>query len=946
VTAVEPNDSLQGTSVRPRKSPYQGLVPYSEDDSDYFFGRTVWRDVITDHLLAYRLTLLYGPSGVGKSSLLRAGVVHELRKVAAANLHLTGRPEILPAIVSQWSGDPIAAIQESLDLAGKRLWPTPPFAAPRGSLIEISSGWAERVDGRVLLVLDQFDEYFMYHETRPDGLALVDELTEVIADRAIPINLLISIREDALAKLDRFEGADVGLWENMLRIDHLDAEDAREAIEKPVERWNEVEAADGERITLEQNLVDAVIAEANARTVSIGSVGRGSLDLDESEAGGTRVEAPYLQLVMTRLWEEERRRGSTVLRVDTLNRMGGAQQIVRTHFDAVMRELPRRQRSRAAKVLQYLVTPAGTKIALPPSALAKWSNQKERRVVPILTTLSGGEQRILRTVSSPGDTSGATSYEIFHDRLADGILDWRRRYVRRRRLLRATAVLLGVLLAAGLAAARVIYNQHRSNAALEAEVAHYRIQRQQDLHTFRSRQKRLTTTAARSPFYARMVGPRGDAWFESDSSGSSADFSPDGREVAFPGPDGGVVVASPATGRRLYALHVGGGAGLVAYSPAGDAIGVEQSAARGGVWDRRSHHLRFRVTTDSSFNSLRFTRDGRQLVGAWHKGVAELWDVSKGKAARFGPLDRKTFFETAVSPDGSLIASAQGRRVGVWDVHSRKLLRTLEPGRSPTGVQFSPDSTSLLTVSPGRALLWDPRTGRRKTLQGAPPGITTPENGGVFLNLNRFWDFADGKVVIAGTKDLGIWSMRGKRLATIHDRHPTTIARFSPDGSIEVTGTDDGAIRAWSARGRLLAVLLPPGKGDDVEWLAFRPDGRLLVSGHDEGAVLAWKIAPDLAVTGTRVTATPGVVTVNARVVNLGLRKSATARLHVQGPDGLSAAVPVPSLAPGARRGVKLVLKRPREASGAIRVRVVPDVPSTDVRPENNEATQKIPPPK
>jgi predicted AAA+ superfamily ATPase len=62
------------------EAPYNGLMPYSEEDAPFFFGREREREVIIANLIASRLTLLYGASGVGKSSVLRAGVAHQLHK--------------------------------------------------------------------------------------------------------------------------------------------------------------------------------------------------------------------------------------------------------------------------------------------------------------------------------------------------------------------------------------------------------------------------------------------------------------------------------------------------------------------------------------------------------------------------------------------------------------------------------------------------------------------------------------------------------------------------------------------------------------------------------------------------------------------------------------------------------------------------------------------------
>ena len=59
-------------------SPYVGLAPFTEDQAPFFFGRERDQQFVVANLFATRLTILYGPSAAGKSSLLRAGVVREL----------------------------------------------------------------------------------------------------------------------------------------------------------------------------------------------------------------------------------------------------------------------------------------------------------------------------------------------------------------------------------------------------------------------------------------------------------------------------------------------------------------------------------------------------------------------------------------------------------------------------------------------------------------------------------------------------------------------------------------------------------------------------------------------------------------------------------------------------------------------------------------------------
>ena len=70
--------------------PYKGLQPYTEGDRAFFFGRERDAQVIISNLYAAPLTVFYGASGVGKSSVLRAGVLPRLRQ----------RRDVLPVVFS------------------------------------------------------------------------------------------------------------------------------------------------------------------------------------------------------------------------------------------------------------------------------------------------------------------------------------------------------------------------------------------------------------------------------------------------------------------------------------------------------------------------------------------------------------------------------------------------------------------------------------------------------------------------------------------------------------------------------------------------------------------------------------------------------------------------------------------------------------------------------
>ena len=97
-------------------SPYRGLMPFEDSDLDvlFFFGRERERELIEANLMASRLTVLYGETGVGKSSVLRAGVAHHLRGAAKRNLARTGEPGLAVVVFDTWRDDPLQALRTAI----------------------------------------------------------------------------------------------------------------------------------------------------------------------------------------------------------------------------------------------------------------------------------------------------------------------------------------------------------------------------------------------------------------------------------------------------------------------------------------------------------------------------------------------------------------------------------------------------------------------------------------------------------------------------------------------------------------------------------------------------------------------------------------------------------------------------------------------------------------
>src|SRR6266536_40073 len=164
-----------------RDNPYCGLDYYEEKYGQWFFGRETEGSKIITNLRAARLTLLHAESGVGKSSLLRAGVTWRMRRLADDSRPRRSTLRAVPIVFSSWKDDPgpelAGEIRTAIKpyLAGR---PEPELSADRlDAAIEAASGAA---NASLLIMLDQFEEYFLYRSREPIPDRFADELARCI----------------------------------------------------------------------------------------------------------------------------------------------------------------------------------------------------------------------------------------------------------------------------------------------------------------------------------------------------------------------------------------------------------------------------------------------------------------------------------------------------------------------------------------------------------------------------------------------------------------------------------------------------------------------------------------------------------------------------------------------------------------------------------------------
>jgi CHASE2 domain-containing sensor protein len=440
------NGPREGTPETPLDCPYRGLKSFSASDEDaaLFFGRDREQELIVANLLASRLTLLYGQSGIGKSSILCVGVVHALRRPPSRRA--TARRYAV-VYVEDWHGDPRETILTRLAQEGRRLVGAEPdrpaHDLPFDQALE---WWAKRLDAQILLVLDQFEQYFLHHPPGSDE-GFDGDLARAVARVELRLRCLISLREDALSGLDRFKGKIPGLFANRLRLDGLSEKAALEAIRRPIDRYNERLDAGEAKVALEDGLAERVVSELRDGVWPLAR-SRGAPAGGQRQDGGQAIEPAYLQLVMEKLWLRDAAAGSKLLRVATLLEMGGCEEIVRSHVDEALAGLTPKQRVVAVRAIRYLVTPSKIKVAHTPADLASYTELPGPRVAETLERLSG--LRLMRPLPPPPG-SDQRRYEVFHDLLAEPMLEWRARFEAQR--LRARTRWLLAALSAAVAAA-------------------------------------------------------------------------------------------------------------------------------------------------------------------------------------------------------------------------------------------------------------------------------------------------------------------------------------------------------------------------------------------------------------------------------------------------------------------------------------------------------------
>ena len=805
--------------------PYKGLARFEASDAGFFFGRERLVAELVTHLVGAGLVGVVGPSGSGKSSLVRAGLLPAVQEGV-----LPGSDRWRQLILRP-GGHPMA---ELADAAGRR----DTAGGSDGSATTHASGkagqasppgpatgaWVWRAlagEERLLLVVDQFEEVFTTCRDEGERSAFLAALTEAAwADRHVTV--VVAIRADYYGHCAADPDLAGLLAANHVLVGAMRQDELRRAIELPAHRAG---------LRLERGLSAAMVEEV------------------ADQPGGL----PLLSCALLESWQHRQGRTMTLA---AYHQAGGVRGAVARVAERAWQQLDSDQQAVARRILLRLAGPGeGEAVVRRRVPLSEFTASQDERAMQVLDVLA--DQRLL--------TTSQDSVEVAHEALLrewPRLRGWLEEDVQGRALHRHLittshdwdqggrdpgelyrgARLTGTLEWAGDHDADLNQLEREyldaSRAAAEQEMAEAR--RRADQEAQRARHEARISRRLR----AALAGLAAVLLLALVASGLALDLRGRAERQAL-----------VADSRRLSAQA------LLQPDLDRSLLLAEQAVRLDDSVDTRSALLtsllhspravgRFRAG-DNQVGELALSPDGRTLVAVDGLGLVYLWDTLTGHRLA-SPLGHPGLSGgvAAFSRDGHLLAiSGLSSPFGtvelkLWDVARRTVVRQLRlPSQDDvTDAAFSPDGHVLAAgTSAGDLIFWNPASGARLGPILHPHHPSKPPRG-VSLAFAR----SGTTLVTSAEHDKTIvWNLARRRPVRTIPLGTAALA-LSPDGTTVALGQGDSSIiMADTATGRRRRVVTAHGPGvapEDLR-LAFSPDGARVASLSDDRTVVVWNVA-------------------------------------------------------------------------------------------------------
>jgi serine/threonine protein kinase/WD40 repeat protein len=838
------------------RAPYLGLAAFTRDDADLFFGREAEAEAFANRLRMSTFLAVVGPSGVGKSSFVQAGV-------------LPRTPPGWRSAVVRPGPSPFAALRARLADEGIEL-DGDPLHDP-GVLGRALAGAADRF----VLAVDQFEELITLCNDPDERLAYAAAL--VAAGRDDKVAVVVTIRDDFLIRVQQLAPLRDRLALGLQLLGTPDAADLRRILLEPARRAG-------------YDFDDPTLADEMVREVA-------------DRPGALAL----LSFTAEQLWVHRDRHFQRLTRVayDSIGGVGGAlaQHAERT-LDAIGGDA-----LAVREAFRHLVTADGTRATVPRPDLAELVARSGS------TDVAAAERVLERLIAarllmaSEGD-GGADLVEVIHEALLVSwprLVRWQREdaeSVRLRDQLRAAARQWDArdrprgLLWRGDALLELRPWRARYSGALTAVEEDFVRSSVSDEATGR-RVRRAIVAAAIVVLTAGVItlwelNRRAERSAAAAHRELIAGYVEQGRTELIAGNpqvaslyldealrDGSdspalrfmlgraldsVSLALAAVHAHAYSVRwlVQGGNGIVVTADDG-ARGTLRAWAGPG----RSAWI---AEVPSKITSLAAERDGDHLVVGCADGTVRIHRLSDGRATSerrahagpvralaiagdaaisggadgvlvWSPLDGAVASQTTLAHDGGLRAIAiagdavvtggEHGDVAVWD-KSRALRWRASGHSSPvSALAVTPDGTTLLSASrDGAIAVWD-------LLDGTRRGALIGHDGAVLgIAISP-----DGRYAASASMDTTarLWSLRGMRkLHSIAHRGPVSAVAFTADGERVITSSTDAVVRAWDV---VTGVPIARYQGHTAAVLAVAEarDGSAVLTAGVDGMVRWWR---------------------------------------------------------------------------------------------------------
>jgi WD40 repeat protein/DNA-binding SARP family transcriptional activator len=827
--------------AEPLVCPFKGLAPFEPDDHDLFFGRERLVGELVARLETTNFLVLTGPSGSGKSSVLRAGLLPSLdgRRVVV-------RPGLRPAV------ELARALGDELSVALDRLAP----------------------NERLVLAVDQLEEVFAASVDPGERAAFFASLVDASWDTDRRAVILLALRGDFFGRLaSHVELADL-VGANHVLLGPMSTGELRRAIEGPVECVG---------LSVEPALVDVLVQEVAGEPGGLPLLSAALLDLWRERSGpcltleayertgGVRgAVARHAEAALRTLGDEEKLIAKRIV----LRLVAGGDGEALTRRRATAAELdaddPQVARVLAALVEMRLLVAGDDSFELVHEALLEqWPRLREwladdaegRRVHRHLAEAAvswdeAGRDHsdlyrgtrlaaALDWIDEAGSTSGLNRLEHefldesrqAFEREAEG----QRRTNRRLRglLIAAVVLLVAAATSGGIVFVERAHARQQATAALAERLgAQALVQSSPDTSLLLAREGvtlENSSTTQGNLFAALLRSPAmlGVAHVRAGRAIDDA-LSPDGRLLAFGGSDGTVDLLNTKTLRQVGRPNgseddlVAFGAvarpfSALAFSPDGRtlAAGFTAAIAHGG---NSAVIILFDAVGDAHRHCVLHSQCIRAVSGDRGPGSSSLAVAD----VLFAPNGR-TFVTGEIKGN----RPAPQEKVVLRRATDAKSLNHSKWIRAGRVIGFVDGARNLLVTSgPSRSLLLDARTldpvGQLR--EGGPAAVSRNGDLAAFGNAN-------GRVRLV--------SLRGssRKPETMHGSAsaPIESLAFSADGEMLAAAAADGSVSVWDVPTATLRETFGGHTATAFDPI-FSPDGNTLYAGSADGTVIAWDV--------------------------------------------------------------------------------------------------------